>query len=316
MYTPEQARRAYQLTPAGGRLFATDLDNQLLEQGIAQIDMPLGEGDLSSLTAGLDACIDACPELLPDTFHVIDSRLDNSAGYVRKERKINRAGKQIEDPKSLIHFTETARERWLNQFAHGPKVLRDFLHHGFEVQYALLDVMRDKVAELEPTHANISKLYFSPERPPETLSFLRVLSYDGYEVTGRETAVAKPHYDRGGITIQAYADAPGFWASVDGPSGERTHYDTDAGKAYLFLGTEHDKVYGADSPLKPLWHGVDRVIPEAANYVTKRHAVILFTDAPHVNHGITAQDTLPYIHPVSNNPQPELAKPEQIEKLA
>lgn len=296
LFTPEQARQAYQLHTAGGRLFASDVDNQLHENGIAQIHMPLSSGDFQQLTRVFDDCVDEFPDLLQTTYHTVDDRMNNSAGYVRKEQKINQAQRQIQDPKSLFHFSESARTRWGAQFPHAPRQLRNLFSAGFEAQNALLGIARAHITGLNETHPNIEKLYYSDDRDPHTLSFLRVLSYDGYQPTDDASAVAKPHFDIGGVTIQAYADAPGFWGAKDGPRGERTHYDTADDQAFLFLGTEHRKVYSADSPLEPLWHGVDRIIPEGAKYVTRRHAVILFIDAPHVNHGITEQDTLPHLY--------------------
>lgn len=304
LLSPEQARVEYGLRPATDNMFASTVDRALAECGIAQIDMSLTPGDFKQLTDSFDACIEELGELLPDTYHVIDHRLDNSAGYVRKEQKVNHSGRQIEDPKSLIHFTETAQGRWSEQFKHGPKMLRDFLDAGFEIQNILVTIAAAQAHDLEETHPNFSKLYF-PDQAPHRLSFMRILSYDGYTPDAGQGDVAKPHYDRGGLTIQAYADAEGFWAAHNGPRGERVHYDTADNQAFFFLGKEHEMVYGTDSYLRPLWHGVDRIVPEGATHIPNRHAVILFVDAPHVDHGITAKHTVPYVVEQPSQPADE-----------
>ena len=180
----------------------------------------------------------------------------------------------------------------LNRFAAGPKVLRDFLEDGFEIHDAMIGVAKQTVAELENTHPNMSQLYFPNN---ESFSFLRLLRYDGYEPYEGMGEVAKPHYDIGGVTIQAYADAPGFWAAKDGIDGERRHFDTAPGQAFAFLGKGHEKVYGKDDSMQPLWHGVDRIIPAGVTFVPERTAVILFLDAPEVDYHVRKSDTLPQL---------------------
>ncbi|MDL2341921.1 MAG: hypothetical protein QFB87_02505 [Patescibacteria group bacterium] len=290
-----EARHFYELSPATNPENGGAVDRQLLEQGIARIAMTVSQADFSELSQTFDACIAETPDLLLQSYHIVDSRLSNSAGYVRKEQKVNAAGRQIADPKGLMHFSESAYTRWQQQFKSAPRLLTRFLEAGFDIQHSLLHTARQHINDLATTHPNLSKLYFPPDGP-RSLSFLRVIAYDSYDVTGTYADVAKPHFDIGGVTIQAYADAAGFWGAKDGPRGERTHYDTAPAGAYLFLGTEHAKVYGDDSYLKPLWHGVDRIIPEGQTHVPERHAVILFVDAPAVNHGITERDTLPHLY--------------------
>ncbi len=107
--------------------------------------------------------------------------------------------------------------------------------------------------------------------------------------------MGKPHFDIAGATIQAYADAPGFWGAKDGVDGERTHYDTQPNKAYMFMGLGHEKLYGADGRLRPLWHGVDRIIPAGVTMVPERHSVILFIDCPLVDFDLSLDQTVPYI---------------------
>jgi hypothetical protein len=264
-----------------------------MRAGIAAIEMPLSSDDFQQLSNGMAVCLDECPDLLAQTFHKADSRYGGEAGFVRKERKVNAdSGLQTADPKSYFHFTESTQGRWREQFAQGPKVMRDFLESGFEIQDALIGVAKTVVRDLESSHPNMGQLYFPDD---DSFSFLRLLRYDGYEPYVSMGEVAKPHYDISGITIQAYADAPGFWAAQDGVQGERRHYDTNEHEAYTFLGKGHEKVYGAADNLQPLWHGVDRIIPAGVTYVPERTAVILFVDAPNVDYHVKQTDTLPHL---------------------
>lgn len=267
---------------------------QLLENmGIAAIEMPLSSDDFQRLSHGMAVCIEECPDLLAETFYKADPRYGGEVGYVRKEKKFDaRTGLQTDDPKHYFHFMERSRDNWRNTFAKGPKVMRDFLEDGFEIHDAMIGVAKRTVTELENTHSNMSQLYFPNN---DSFSFLRLLRYDGYEPYEGMGEVAKPHFDIGGVTIQAYADAPGFWAAPDGIDGSRYHFDTEEHRAWTFLGKGHEKVYGKDDAMKPLWHGVDRIIPAGVTFVPERTAVILFLDAPEVDYHVRKSDTLPQL---------------------
>ena len=199
--------------------------------------MTLSDSDFVQLNTSFEACINACPDLLATSYFDVDDRHGCNAGYVRKEQKINVAGRQTEDPKSIIHFTETARERWRDQYQWAPKILHQFFAEGFEIQNNLVAQAKTHIAALSETHPNMTELYFPPEGP-ESLSFMRVLSYDSYDVhaQGSYAPVAKPHFDIGGVTIQAYADAAGFWGAKDGPfpDAHKLYYDTEPNTAYMF----------------------------------------------------------------------------------
>lgn len=289
--SPEQAYWHYGLETRGKNL--SEMGRELANEGIVAIEMPLSSDDFKRFSEGFAVCIEECPELLRNTSRSIDSRYGSEVGYTRKEKKVDqRTGLQVGDPKSYFHFSESVRPSWRRQFANGPKVMRDFLEDGFEIHDALIGVAKEQIAELEPSHPQVSQLYFPGD---ESFSFLRLLRYDGYESDVSMGEVAKPHFDIGGVTVQAYADAPGFWAAKDGVYGGRVHYDTNEHEAYVFLGKGHEKVYGPDDALKPLWHGVDRIIPTGVTFVPERTAVILFVDAPEVDYHVREQDTLPHL---------------------
>lgn len=288
--SPKQAVENYNLSTYGDGL--SEFGRELAEHGIAAIEMPLSSEDFKRLSEGFAVCINECPELLKSTNRTIDRRYGSEVGYTRKDKKIDtRSGLQAADPKNYFHFSESVRSQWRSELETGPKILRDFLEDGYEIHDALLGVAKKNISYLEPSHPNISNLYF----PEDSFSFLRLLRYDAYEHTDNLGDVAKPHYDIGGVTIQAYADASGFWAAKDGVDGERAHYDTKENEAYVFLGKGHEKIYGPDDDLQPLWHGVDRVIKTGVTFVPERTAVILFVDAPEVDYHVKQSDTLPHL---------------------
>lgn len=288
--SPDQAGNHYGLRTEES-VNESEIERALRERGVVAIEMPLSPADFARFSEGFALCLEECPELLKETVTKIDERYGSEAGYTRKETKFDASGLQVADPKNYFHFNERVRKSWRDKFARGPKVLRDFLEDGYEIQDALLGVARQTVSELENTHPHMSGLYFPKD---ESFSFLRLLRYDGYEPHEQMLDVATPHYDIGGLTIQAYADAPGFWGASGGPGTERTHYDTLPHEAYTFLGEGHRKIYGNDDPIKPLYHGVDRIIPAGVTWVPERTAVILFVDAPEVDYGVSMADTRPY----------------------
>lgn len=290
--SPSQARGKYNLE---SKYFAprSEIEQALMREGIATVEMPLSTDDFTHLSDSMAVCAKEFPEFLAQTFHSPDTRYGGEAGFVRKEKKFDETtGLQVADGKSYFHFTETARYRWREQFAGSVKDVRDFLEDGFEVHDILVGVAKAIVSDLESSHPNMNRLYFPKNG---SFSFLRLLRYDGYEPRASMGEVAKPHYDIGGITIQAYADAPGFWAAKDGVHGERQHYDTNEHEAYTFLGKGHEKVYGAADNLQPLWHGVERIVPADTTYVPERTAAILFVDAPQVDYNVRSADTLPQL---------------------
>ncbi len=270
----------------------SEIEKALRENGISAIEMPLSPEDFARFSNNFAVVLDECPNIMADTFYKADNRYGSEAGYTRKETKFDTSGVQIADSKNYFHFTEKAKNHWREKFARGPKVLQDFLEDGYEIQDALIGVAKQTVRELENTHPNISNLYFPNN---DSFSFLRLLRYDGYVPNDKMRDVATPHYDISGVTLQAYADAPGFWGALDGKNSPKIPLDTRPNEAYAFLGKGHEKIYGSDDSLKPLYHGVDRIIPVGVTWVPERTAVILFVDAPEVDYEVTMKDTRPYI---------------------
>lgn len=295
--TTDEAYQKYELSETGG-LFGTELDRQLYEEGIATITMPVADGDFEQLIYSYEACIDDCPTALTKLYYKVDNRHGNEAGVVRKEAKFDPvSGLQTADAKSIFHFNEQAQAMWENNRGLRPAKLATFLLNGYELHHELIKVAKDQFAQLEETHPNITNAYYpSLTGASISFSFMRVLSYDAYKTDGLIGDVAKPHKDIGGATIQAYADAPGFWGSKDGVLGDRTYYQSEKGEAQFFMGQGHEKLYGPNSRLRALAHGVGRIVSSKVLVVPKRHSVIQFIDAPFVNYGVTQADTLPQLY--------------------
>ncbi|MEO5499312.1 MAG: hypothetical protein ABIR46_02340 [Candidatus Saccharimonadales bacterium] len=288
--SPQQAVEHYKLELEQS-VHESEIEKALRENGIAAIEIPLSPDDFARFSNAFDIVLNECPTELKDTFYKGDERYGSEVGYTRKELKMDTNGVQVADPKNYFHFTENARSHWKDKFRTGPKVLQNFLNDGFEIHDALIGVAKSTVRSLENTHPNISKLYFPND---DSFTFLRLLRYDGYTPHENMLDVATPHFDIAGVTLQAYADAPGFWAAPSDENGQRTHHNTRPNEAYAFVGEGHRKVYGENNALQPLYHGVDRIIPAGVTWVPERTAVILFVDAPEVDYEITMKDTRPY----------------------
>ncbi len=154
---------------------------------------------------------------------------------------------------------------------------------------------------LRKSYVGIDELFF-PNRMASTT--LRLLRYDGYQTHNEEgepivengAQVAKAHYDRGGMTIQSYSSAPGFWIRPKGANirnYKKVHPPYGENQSQLFFGEGFRAVYGTRTPLLPLYHGVDRIFDENENHVPSRTAAILFVDAPLVDFGVTSVETQP-----------------------
>ncbi len=294
----QEAREYYDLFTRDAS-HASPLDQELAANGLAKIAMPLKDGDFEQLASSYKDCIDDCPSELGKTYYLRDHLYGNDVGHQRKEQKIDsRTGLQIADPKNYIHFTEGCKERWGEQLATGPRSLQQLFKIGHEIHQVLRNVARDTLLELEGTHPNITLAHFGPSYAPLSRTFMRVNLYDGYVPHSNMGAVAKAHNDKGGLTIQAYADAPGFWGAKDGYKGEKQYFETRDGEAYFFAGATHRKLYGSQDRFKPLWHGVDRIIPKGTTYMPPRSSVVLFIDAPRVDAGVNSRDTLPYLEDI------------------
>lgn len=280
-------------------MFASELDKQLAENRIASIQMPIGETDFAQLIDAYKVCIAEAPEFLAQTSHRVDARFGSDAGYERKERKLRPDGTQIQDPKHLMHFNGYARKRWNDEFINSPRIFRDFLSVGHEIHDALANIVKNSLVDLEETHPNIGNVYFPGRSDTPNLlpndTYMRLIEYDAYESDDSLGEVAKPHYDISGFSLQAYADSPGFWGAKDGPSGNREYHNTALNEAYLFMGYSHKKLYGKNTRLQPLWHGVDRLILPSGSIVPTRHAVILFVNPPLIDVRVRPKDTLPYM---------------------
>ncbi len=289
---PDAARAYYQLETRDASHASTELEASLIARSVGRVAMPITHGDFKRVIASFEACIEEVPDLLAATTGIVDYRRGSDVGYVRKELKIE-DGKQTADPKSLFHFNELARAQWRDVFAHAPAVMRTFLREGEELHDELTEISREAIGELESTHPNIVAGHFpSGEIEHQSFSFLRIISYDGYIATEDMPDVAKAHNDISHFTIQAYADAAGFWGARS-KDDERIPYDTLPGESYMFAGQGYRNLYGGDSPIQQLYHGVARQHVPAGTFVPPRHAVILFTDAPYIDADVKEAQTLP-----------------------
>lgn len=293
---------------------ASELEATLREKSIAAVNLGLDPNAFQELSDQYAVCIEEYPKQLGETSWNFDADGVPEDGHVRKEIKFNDADMQISDPKNLFHFNNDLLERMhgMNLIKEGPRELRDFLEHGIDLHRSLALKAKSLIEILDQSYDRMGELYFPVSHPLGDVTF-RLLRYDGYSLydeDGRQVAenneqIAKAHYDRGGMTIQAYASAPGFWIHPEPNDGSRRKPTTIADKQYpphgsgesqVFFGVEHKAIYGSHDPIKSLYHGVDRIIDTSdmnRKYMPPRTAAIAFVDAPRVDVRITSKDTQP-----------------------
>lgn len=313
MRNRQEAQEYFRETaPGGGDAPTSELEAALRTRGIATVDLGLDPSTFQDLSDQYAVCIDEHPEPLDQTAGGFDIEGVPEDGHVRKEIQFNGAGMQISDPKSLFHFNNSVVEKVqaTDMLNGAPRDFREFMTHGIDLHRTLAQRARSLVEILDASYGRMGELYF-PEGHDLGKVTLRLLRYDGYPLfdeSGKLIAkngeqVAKGHYDRGGLTIQAYASAPGFWIHPE-PKGGKRKPTTDAdkiypphgiGKSQLFAGAGHRMIYGSNDNIRSLYHGVDRIIDEEAQdgYMPPRTAAITFVEMPRVDLGLTAKDTQP-----------------------
>lgn len=273
----------------------SDLELVLRKTGIAEVSLSVPANAFQQHSEMYATCIEEFPELLIETQGSFDSDGVPEDGHVYKELEIKR-GKQVKDPKNLFHFNNTLREKWAHSLHNRPSEFREFMETGFDLQAALVASAQNLVTILDESYKKMSDLYFPSQLSNTTY---RLLRYDGYQNSERTSAqVAKPHFDKGGMTIQAYASDPGFWFKQPDAmrnTDEKQYPPHGVGQSQVFFGEGHFKIYGEDDHLKRLYHGVDRLSPTENPYVGPRTAAILFVDAYGISIPMSPKDTLPEI---------------------
>lgn len=281
----------------------SELERHLRKKGIAQVALTIHAREFQDLSDNYANCIDQHEELLRWTAGNFDGNGIPEDGHVSKNIEFNPAGMQIVDPKSLFHFNNNLWNRW-SQTPHTykPEDCRQFMDDGFELRHELTRTAAKLINTLNDSYPTINELHFPGGMSNTTL---RLLRYDGYPtrdengklIVEQNAQVAKPHNDRGCMTIQAYSSAPGFWCKTPGMHHERykkIYPPYGEGQSQMFFGAGFRAIYGSrNNPIKPLYHGVDRIFDESLNYIPPRTAAILFADAPLVDIAIKSNETLP-----------------------
>lgn len=290
------------LGPKNDSAPTSHLEAQLRADGIAEIQLPIDKDAFQALSDQYGVCIEEHEQWLNWTAGTFDKNGVPEDGHVRKELGFNVSGMQISDPKNLFHFNPDLSKRWANASTGTmPAEFKDFMDHGFELHSELTKSAKNLIESLKPSYRRIDELFFPGELAVTTF---RLLRYDGYAthdkdgnlVVEQNAQVAKPHYDRGGMTIQAYSSAPGFWRQLEGRHGvdyPKYYPPHGLGKSQMFFGAGFRAVYGSNSPIKPLYHGVDRIFDEGADYVPARTAAIMFVDTPLVDLRMNGLETQP-----------------------
>lgn len=272
----------------------TPIQDELETNKYTRIHLPSSNSDFAELSRLYDT---ALAELgtahMAKTFTLVDPRNGHEAGNVRKERKVNDLGVQTSDPKNIFQFNEQAKIVWDKQFSQGPECLRAFLNAGYEHHAGLLKAMRHATGELDENHPGMLHELFPRTRDLATVSFMRLVRYDAYEIdpsdsSSLDTPVAVSHKDICWFTIQAWSNASGFW----GRNGAEKVFIDDQQEGGIFFASEtHRKIYGRNARIKPLIHGVGRVVSADQIFIPERTAVVLFMNPWRIDPKIQPYET-------------------------
>lgn len=288
---------------------ASQLEANLRSNGISEIDLGMSLTGFQELSDQYGVCIEEHRRWLNFTAGNFDAHGVPEDGHVRKNKDSNKAGMQIKDPKNLIHFNNDITDWWVEEGRYvserGPKDFSEFMEHGIQMHHDAAARARELViAPLAENYKGMNDLYFMKKIGNVTV---RVIRYDPYQLYDQEgnliveqgAQVAKPHFDKGGMTIQMYSSADGFWIQPHPASGKRRATDPilkpefGIGKSQVFPGFAHQAVYSSRDLIKPLFHGVDRIFDESRSEMEARTSVITFIDPLYHDLGITSLDTQP-----------------------
>lgn len=292
----------------------SELERQLREYGIADVSSVIQTREYQEMSEQYSVCIEEHPEWLGRTAGSFDDKGIPEDGHVRKEIGHNAGGMQVSDPKSLFQFNDNLWAWWKNSSAGTPEEFRNFMDRGFHLKDSLEVIGRGLIGQLDQSYQGMNELYFPRQLGAVTLRFVvydpyKIIDEDGNLITKNSELVAKPHYDRGGATLQILASEAGLYTLAEGEdklNDNRSYppYGTD--QSQFFMGEGHRLLYGeADiNPIQPLFHGVERILPVVDGQIVERaksrYSAISFYDYPDVDMKITSKDTQPQRTDIEN----------------
>lgn len=283
----------------------SELEAKLRETGITDTGLPIEPDAFQNLSDKYGELIASKLRWLNFTAGNFDEDGVPEDGHVRKEKKHNSSGMQIVDPKNLFHFNNDLIDWWeqegRSEASGAPKLFHEFMRDGIDLHGQLVQSAKNLVAVLDESYPGMSEFYFPGELSNVTFRLLRYDGYDLYNPSGKliveeNSSVAKPHFDRGGMTIQAYSSAPGFWYQKfdeRGPGKQKYHPEYGEGKSQVFFGVQHRIVYGSKDVINDTYHGVDKIVDLSLDRMPVRTAAIAFIDTPIYDLSITSRDTQP-----------------------
>lgn len=289
----------------------SQLEANLRENSISDIDLGMSPTSFQELSDQYATCIEYHRRWLNFTAGNFNKDGDPEDGHVRKNKESNSAGMQTKDPKNVYHFNNNLVEWWLDEGKYvserAPREFVEFMENGIELHRNLTkSAFNNIVTPLGESYKNMPDFYFPGGSTIGNVT-LRMVIYDAYKlyndkgelIVEQGGQVAKPHFDRGGLTTQIYSSAPGFWIQPQPKTGKRRPTDPKLepeygyGKSQVFPGIEHRIVYGSQDNITALYHGVDRIFDESLTEGPRRTAAIGFIDSPIYDLGITSRDTQP-----------------------
>jgi hypothetical protein len=308
----EEARARFMPgVPKPGSLPKSLEETALRELGVAQVKLTIKPSEFDAVNDMYAVCINEHRRWLNFTAGNYDKAGDPEDGHLRKEIDHNENGMQSRDPKNLFHVNNDLIEWWNMEGRYlsslGAKAFHLFIESAIEIHHELTyKNALPYVEKINKSYPGFKELTFARNLANTTLRFLRYDPYPTHNKNGKliveqNSQVAKEHYDRGIMTIQANASAPGFWMQPEhakGPKHPRIAMPFENGQSQLFMGGGFREVYstekGSGNLIHPLFHGVDRIFDESLDIIPARTANILFVDSPIADLKVNGLTTQPF----------------------
>ena len=171
------------------------------------------------------------------------------------------------DNKEYVHYNEYF-EKYFGHLVNQPRV-KEFIDEARTIYTLAKGTLYELLKEYEKEFPNIKEQFFAKRKPPRF--YLRFLKYDN---VGEDGTIAKPHYDRGALTLALAESSPGLRI---GPKDKQVEVKHQDGQALHFpgMGIEEATRKGY---LPPAWHDVVQKNKEPIRPGVARWSIVFFAD--------------------------------------
>lgn len=197
-------------------------------------------------------------------FKVIPDNRTTYVGYRLRRREYDNS-----DEKELFHYNEYFDDHFEEMAENSDQVTKDFLKAARKVYYNAKAIFSIIMLEFEKQFPGVYRKFFPQGKKPHF--YLRFLKYD---VVGRGSQIARPHYDRGHCTIAIAESAPGLrLGRAESELQEVKHRENSA---LFFPGYAMHELTSKD--FLPAWHDVIQKEEDTYSDKIARWSIVFFAD--------------------------------------